>query len=72
MAKWQSEKALQIAVKRREVKGKGEKEKSKRQGEKERYTNLSAQFQRVTGREKKPFLSEQCQKWRKIIEWERI
>ena len=45
-----SEKALQIAEKRREVKGKGEKE---------RYTQLNAEFQR-TARDKKAFLSEQC------------
>ena len=49
-----------------------EKKKSKRQGKKKRYTNLNAQFQRVARKEKKAFLSEQCQKWRKIIEWERI
>ena len=46
-AKWLSEEALQIAVKRREVKGKGEKE---------RYTHLSAEFQRIARREKKTFL----------------
>ena len=46
-----SEKALQIAEKRREVKGKGEKE---------RYTYLNAEFQRITRRDKKAFLSEQC------------
>ena len=44
-AKWLSEKALQIAVKRREVKGKGEKE---------RYTHLDAEFQRIARRDKKP------------------
>ena len=48
-AKWLSEEALQIAEKRREVKGKGEKE---------RYTHLNAEFQRVTRRDKKAFLSE--------------
>ena len=48
-AKWFSEEALQI-VKRRDAKGKGEKE---------RYTHLNAEFQRVTGRDKKAFLSEQ-------------
>ena len=46
-----SEKPLQIAVKRREVKGKGKKE---------RYTHLNAQFQRIARRNKKAFLSEQC------------
>ena len=50
-AKWLSEEALQIAVKRREVKGKGEKE---------RYTNLNAEFQRITRRDNKAFLSDQC------------
>ena len=51
MAKWLSEEALQIAVKRREVKGKGEKE---------RYTCLNAEFQRIARRNKKAFLKEQC------------
>ena len=50
-AKWLSEKALQIAVKRREVKGKGEKE---------RYSHLNAEFQRIARRDKKAFLSDQC------------
>ena len=45
------EEALQIAVKRREVKGKAEKE---------RYTHLNAEFQRITRRDKKAFLSDQC------------
>ena len=49
-AKWLSEKALQIAEKRREAKGKGEKE---------RYTHLNAEFQRIARREKKTFLSDQ-------------
>ena len=49
-AKWLSEEALQIAVKRREVKGKGEKE---------RYTHLNAEFQRIARKEKKAFLSDQ-------------
>ena len=48
---WLSEEALQIAMKRREVKTKGEKE---------RYTHLNAEFQRRARREKKPFLSHQC------------
>ena len=48
--KWLSEEALQIAVKRREAKGKGEKE---------RYTHLNAEFQRIARRDKKAFLSDQ-------------
>ena len=50
-AKWLSEEALQIAVKRREVKSKGEKEK---------YKHLNAEFQRIARRDKKAFLSNQC------------
>ena len=50
-AKWLSEEALQIAVKRREAKVKGEKE---------RYTHLNAEFQRVARRDKKAFLNDQC------------
>ena len=50
-AKWLSEEALQIAEKRREAKGKGEKE---------RYTHLNAEFQRLARRDKKAFLSDQC------------
>ena len=50
-AKWLSEKALQIAVNRREAKGKGEKE---------RYIHLNAEFQRLARRSKKAFLSDQC------------
>ena len=50
-AKWLSEGALQIAVKRREVKSKGEKE---------RYTHRNAEFQRIARRDKKAFLSDQC------------
>ena len=50
-AKWLSEEALQTAVKRREVKGKGETE---------RYTHLNAEFQRIARRDKKDFLSDQC------------
>ena len=48
--KWLSEEALQIAVKRRDVKGKGEKG---------RYTHLNAEFQRIARRDKKAFVSEQ-------------
>ena len=54
-AKWLSGEALQIAVKRREVKSKGEKE---------RYTHWNAEFQRIAKREKKAFLSDQCKKIR--------
>ena len=50
-AKWLSEEAIQIAEKRRKVKGKGEKE---------RYTHLNAEFQRIAGKDKKAFLSDQC------------
>ena len=50
-AKWLSEEALQIAMKRREEKGKGEKE---------RYTHLNAEFQRIARRDNKAFLSDQC------------
>ena len=49
--KWLSEEGLQIVVKRREAKGKGEKE---------RYTYLNAEFQRTARRDKKAFLSDQC------------
>ena len=49
--KWLSEEALQIAVKRREAKSKGEKE---------RYKYLNAEFQRIARRDKKAFLSDQC------------
>ena len=50
-AKWSSEKALQIAEKRREAKGKGENEK---------YIHLNAEFQRIERRDKKTFLGDQC------------
>ena len=50
-AKWLSEEALQIAEKRREAKGKEDKE---------RYTHLNAEFQRIPRRDKKAFLSDQC------------
>ena len=50
-AKWLSEEALQIAVKRREAKSKGENE---------RYSHLNAEFQRIARRDKKAFLSDQC------------
>ena len=50
-AKWLSEEVLQMAEKRREVKGKGEKE---------RYSHLNAEFQRIARRDKKAFLNNQC------------
>ena len=50
-AKWLSEEALQIAVKRREVKSKGEKE---------RYSHLNAEFQKIARRDEKAFLRDQC------------
>ena len=50
-AKWLSEEAMQISEKRREAKGKGEKE---------RYTHLNAEFQRIARRDKKAFFSNQC------------
>ena len=50
-AKWLSEEALQIAVKSKEAKSKGEKE---------RYSHLNAEFQRIARRDKKAFLSDQC------------
>ena len=50
-AKWLSEEALQIAVKIRETKSKGEKE---------RYSHLNAEFQRIARRDKKAFLSDKC------------
>ena len=53
-SKWLSEDALQIAVNRREVKGKGEKE---------RYTHLNAEYQRIARRGKKAFLSDQKCRW---------
>ena len=57
-AKWLFEEALQIAEKR-EVKGKGEKE---------RYTHLNPEFQRIARRDKKAFLSDQCKEMRKRTE----
>ena len=45
--------------------------KAKGKGEKETYTHLNAEFQRIARRDKKAFPSEQCKKWRKTIEWER-
>ena len=56
-AKWLSEETLQIAEKRREAKGRGEKE---------RYTHLNAEFQRIVRRDKKAFLSDQCKEIEEI------
>ena len=61
-AKWLSEEALQIAEKRREVKGKEEKA---------RYTHLNAKFQRIARRDEKAFLSKQCKEIRENSEWKR-
>ena len=61
-AKWLSGEVLQIAVKRREAKTKGEKE---------RYKHLNAEFQRIARRDKKVFFSDQC-KERKRTKWERL
>ena len=62
-AKWLSEEALQIAVKRRKAKSKGEKE---------RYTHLNAEFQRIARRDKKAFFSDQCKEIEEKIELERL
>ena len=62
-AKWLSEEALQIPVKRREAKSKGEKE---------RHTQLNAEFQRIARRDKKAFLAINAKKSRKTTEWERL
>ena len=61
-AKWLSEEALQIAVKRREAKSKGEKE---------RYKHLNAEFQRIARRVRKPSSVINAKKQRKTTEWER-
>ena len=62
-AKWLSEEALKIAVKRREEKSKGEKE---------RYKHLNAEFQRIARKDKKAFLSDQCKEIEENNEWERL
>ena len=62
-AKWLSEEALQIAVKRRDAESKGEKE---------RYTQSNAEFQRTARRDKKAFLSDQCKEIEETTEWERL
>ena len=58
-----SEEVLQIAEKRKDAKGKGEKE---------RFTHLNAEFQRIARRDKKAFLSKQCKEIEETIEWERL
>ena len=60
LAVWET---LQIAVKRRDAKSKGEKE---------RYKHLNAEFQRIARRDKKAFLSDQCKEIEKTTEWERL
>ena len=62
-AKWLSEEALQIAVTRREVKSKGEKE---------RYTHLNAEFHRIARRDKKDFLTDQCKEIEENNEFESL
>ena len=62
-AKWQSEETLQIAVKRKKVKSKGEKE---------RYTHLNAELQRIARRDKKAFLSNQCKEIEENTGWEKL
>ena len=57
------EEALQIAVKRKEAKSKGEKE---------RYKHLNAEFQRIARRDKKAFLRDQCKEIEENTEWERL
>ena len=63
IAKLLSREALQIAVKRREAKSKGEKE---------RYKHLNTEFQRIARRDKKTFLTYQCKEIEGKIEWERL
>ena len=62
-SKWLFEEALQIAVKRREVKGKGEKE---------RYTHLNVEFHRMARRDKKAFLNDQCKEIEENNRMERL
>ena len=62
-ANWLSGEALQIALKRREVKSKGEKE---------RYKHLNAEFQRIARRGKKAFFNDQCKEIEETTEWERL
>ena len=62
-AKWLSGEALQIAMKRREAKSKGEKE---------RYKHLNAEFKRISRRDEKALLNEQCKEIEEKTEWERL
>ena len=62
-AKWLSGEALQIDVKRREMKSKGDKE---------RYKHLNAEFQRLARRGKKAFFNDQCKEIEETTEWERL
>ena len=62
-ARWLSEEALQIAVKRRKAKSKGGKE---------RYKHLNAEFQRIARRDKKAFFSNQCKEMEEKTDWERL
>ena len=62
-AKWLSGEAFQIAVKRRDAVSKGEKE---------RYTHLNVEFQRIARRDKKAFFSDQCKEIEENSEWERL
>ena len=62
-AKWLYEEALQTAMKRRQAKGKGEKE---------RYTHLNVEIQRIARRDKKAFLSDQCKEIGENKEWENL
>ena len=62
-AKWLSDEALQMAEKRREAKGKGEKE---------RYTHLNAECQRIARKDKKAFFSDQCKEIEETIGWEKL
>ena len=62
-AKWLSDQALQTAMKRREVKSKGEKK---------RYKHLNAEFQRIAKEIRKPSSAINAKKWRKTTEWERL
>ena len=62
-AKWLSGEALQIAVKRREAKSKGEKE---------RYKHLNAELQRIARKDKKAFFIDQCKETEETTEWERL
>ena len=61
--KWLSEEALQKSEEKREVKGKRERE---------RYTELNAEFHRIARRDKKAFLNEQCKEIEEKVEWERL